>query len=159
MKISIQDKSIAQRVYDWEAQCVEPKAGGFLSRDECHELIERACAFSKMAKPQVRISKATYMSCRAIPGKWQLVFAGWGRTGVTVLHEVAHLATYQDVIRGEDGHGPAFVGQAIEYYSTFLGIDIQYLIRTANEFRIPYRFPYTQITKSVTKTDFERVEF
>lgn len=153
----MQNREIAQRVYDWENNCVEPKAVGFLSRDECHELVDKACTMSGILKPSIRISKSAFMSCRAVPAKWQLVFSGWGRTGVTVLHEVAHLATIQAILRGEDAHGPSFVGQAIEFYHRILGVDLEYLVRTANEFSISVRMPNKE--KVLKRSTFEAVDF
>lgn len=122
---------IAKKLYTWERNWVEPKTRDFLSRDECMALVESASKYAGIPTPNIRISKAANMPCRAIPSKWQIVIAAWGRTPVTILHEVAHLATLSAISRGEDPHGPTFLAKVINFYTHFLNIDQNYLIQTA----------------------------
>lgn len=77
------------------------------------------------------------MPCRAIPAKWEIVITDWGRHPVTVLHEVAHLASWEAVVAGEAAHGPSFLGQAMDFYEAFLGLDRGHLLRTAAEAGLP----------------------
>lgn len=121
----------AQRLYDWERNSVEPFAKAFLSREECEALVSRAAGAAGIKLPRVRFAKSASMPCRAVPTRWEVVIADWGRTPVTVLHEVAHLATLPAVIAGEDPHGPAFLAQAIAFYACFLGMDEGRLRQTA----------------------------
>lgn len=113
----------AERVYAWEREHVEPYDSRLLSRPEATAMVGRAAALGGIRVPSIRFAKAASMSCRAIPGQWSIVIADWGRTPVTLLHEVAHLAAWPAVLSGEDPHGPAFLRQAIAYYSGMLGMD------------------------------------
>lgn len=122
----------AQTEYDWERNYVEPKAQAYLSREECLAYVTKSAAMAGMETPKVRFAKAASMPCRAVPAKWEIVIADWGRTPVTVLHEMAHLAAIRSMAPGEDGHGPTFLGWACAFYSRFLGIEHGYLVRTAS---------------------------
>lgn len=121
----------AQLLYDWERNHVEPKGQAYLSREDCLSLVRRASAAAGIVPPSVRFAKAASMPCRAVPGRWEVVIADWGRNPVTVLHEVAHLAALPALAEGEDPHGPAFLAQAIAFYAHFLGLDEGMLRRTA----------------------------
>jgi len=113
----------AQRVYDWERNFVEPRDIGFLSRDDTRALVGSASSFLGIREPSVRFVKASSAPCKANFREWSIVISDWGRSRVTVLHEVAHLGSVQALMRGEDGHGPTFVATAISLYARFLGLD------------------------------------
>jgi len=113
----------AQRVYDWERNFVEPRDIGFLSRDDTKGLVSAASSFLGIREPAVRFVKASSAPCKANYREWSIVISDWGRSRVTVLHEMAHLGSVQAVLRGEDGHGPTFVATAIALYERFLAMD------------------------------------
>lgn len=113
----------AQRVYDWERNFVEPKDIGLLSRDDAKGLVSAASSFLGIREPTVRFVKASSAPCKANFREWSIVISDWGRSRVTVLHELAHLGSVQAVSQGEDGHGPTFVATAIALYARFLGMD------------------------------------
>lgn len=149
----------AQLLYDWERNYVEPGAVGFLSREACLALVSKAAVASGIPAPAVRFAKSASMSCRAVPSKWQVVIADWGRTPVTVLHEVAHLATIRNVMAGEDPHGPAFLAQAIDYYSRFLGIDGEALRKSAAAVGLEVGRQPSPQAKPSARPGFADVEF
>lgn len=149
--------SQAQRTYDWERNFVEPKLPAFLSKEECLSLVRRAAAEAGMEVPAVRFAKAASMPCRAVPSKWEIVIADWGRTPVTVLHEMAHLAAIDGLMRGEDGHGPSFMGWACAYYSRLLGLDHAYLVGTANSMGLHVSDPARAASRGAR--GFHDVEF
>jgi len=149
----------AQTEYDWERNYVEPKAQGFLSREECLAYVSRSAKMARIETPKVRFAKAASMPCRAVPAKWEIVIADWGRTPVTVLHEMAHLAAVRSMAPGEDGHGPTFLAWACAFYSVFLGLDHDYLVRTAAALGMPVaRIPFSS-TGPVPAKGFSDVEF
>jgi len=113
----------ATRVYDWERNDVEPCDIGFLSREEVLKLVNAACECLGIPAPKVRFINASRAPCKAIPRTWTLEISDWGRNRVTILHEVAHLATIRAILRGEDAHGPTFVATAICLYAAFLNLD------------------------------------
>jgi len=121
----------AQLLYDWERNFVEPSAQSFMSREDCLSLVFRSSAAAGIPAPRVRFAKSTRAPCRAVPSRWEVVIADWGRNPVTVLHEVAHLATLPAIAAGEDPHGPSFLAQAIAFYADFLGMDEAKLRKTA----------------------------
>lgn len=121
----------AELLYDWERNYVEPHAQYYLSKDSCIALIEKASLLAGIRRPDIRFMKSASAPCRAVPGKWQIVITDWGRTPVTVLHEVAHLAAFPAQLKGEDPHGPAFLAQAISFYANFLGLDEEKMRQTA----------------------------
>ena len=150
--------SQAQRVYDWERNFVEPKAVDYLSREDCLSFVRRGSQLAGMEIPNGRFAKSAAMPCRAVPAKWEIVIADWGRTSVTVLHELAHLAAVHDMAPGEDGHGSTFLGWACAYYSRLLGIDYAYLAQTAGAMGLSVggRPP---VGKAMPSQGFTEVEF
>lgn len=122
---------IAQLEYDWEANYVEPCIRPVrLSREECEFYVRRAVEISGVAPPTLSFPKSR-QRCTFYPSRWHVEISSWGRTPITVLHEMAHLASLPAVIAGENAHGPAFVRQAIEFYHVIAGIDQAYLFETA----------------------------
>ena len=86
--------------------------------------------------PRVIFKGALAIPCKADFNKWEITIANWGHSAVTVLHEAAHLATFKDVVRGENGHGASFARQAIEFYSRYIGIDENYLLTKARQSKV-----------------------
>lgn len=122
---------IAQLEYDWEANYVETCVAPVrLSREECEYYVRKAVEISGVAAPTLSFPK-TRNRCTFYPARWHVEISGWGRTPVTILHEMAHLASFPAVLRGENPHGAAFVRQAIEFYHRIIGIDQAYLFQTA----------------------------
>lgn len=150
--------SQAQRVYDWERNFVEPKAMDYLSREDCLSLVRRGAQLAGMDVPNVRFAKSAAMPCRAVPDRWEIVIADWGRTPVTVLHELAHLAAVRGMAPGEDVHGPVFMGWACAYYSLLLGIDRAYLLRSAGGVALSVA-RLSQLHEVQPRQGFSEVEF
>jgi hypothetical protein len=121
----------AQLVYDWEANHVEPGDRTFLSREAARALVVEACRFLGIKVPEIQFINGSMAPCSASITRWKLRITEWGRTRVTLLHEVAHLGSAEAVRAGEDGHGPTFLAVAISLYSRFLGLDEQTLITSA----------------------------
>lgn len=132
----------ADRIYAWEANEVEPCDNGVLSRDDAMDLVNSAARTLGIPMPTVRIKKGSFAApCKAVPAKWTIELSDWGRNKTTVLHEMAHLATVDAVLRGEDGHGPTFIGTAICLYAVYLKLDPARLITSAMGFGIEVGFP------------------
>lgn len=151
-----------QLLYDWERNYVEPKAQSFLSREDCRELVRRAAWASGIPAPAVRFAKSSSMPCRAVPHRWEIVIADWGRNPVTLLHEAAHLATLEAVAAGEDPHGPSFLAKAIAFYSAFLGIDEDWLRKTAEAVGLRPRSSPRRVARKLSAASgggFSEVEF
>lgn len=124
----------ARRLYRWEEVFVEPRQSDgdrLLTTDQCRDYVFRACAATGTRLPSIRFSKSSHVPCKAVFPTWEIVLAEWGRAALPVLHETAHLATYEAVRAGENGHGPSFARMAIELYHAFLGIDRDYMLQTA----------------------------
>lgn len=119
-------------VYAWERDFVERAVPAeIMSRDQCDNFVRRASAHLGMRAPKVVYCKLDGNKCWAVPDTHELHIASWGRSHVTLLHEVAHLDTWPTVMRGEAPHGPTFVGSAMALYSFFLRIPVHELERTA----------------------------
>ena len=130
----------AQAVYSWERDFPERRVGPqVVSREECEGVARRAAAFLGMAQPAIAHTAMPGVPCLAYPRRHALRLAEWGRNQVTVLHEVAHLATWPRVLRGEAPHGPGFVTMAIVLYERFLpGVDGAWLESTARMRRLDF---------------------
>lgn len=127
-----------QRVYDYEAEAVEPIAHFLLSRDDIRALVDRMCRLTGTPVPDVRFLGSTTIPCKAVigPGVYRLDIADWGRTPPVVLHETAHLAQFADSegrreLMAGVHHGPVFMRLAIDIYSLFMDVDLATLERLA----------------------------
>jgi hypothetical protein len=132
---------IADRVYAWEENFVDPRQPDrfkLLSSEQCRELIFTACSRSGTTVPALRFVRQSLVPCKANFRDWTITISEWGRNGLTVLHEVAHLATVKAIQAGEDGHGPAFVRQAMDLYNEFMGIDMDHMEMTATRARVAF---------------------
>jgi hypothetical protein len=121
---------IAKRVYLWEHNYVAPKQRPehrLLTRDQCRDFVLRACAMTGTRPPTLRFKASHLVPCSADLHHWEITLAEWGHSAHAVLHETAHLATFRSVVARENGHGPTFVRQAIEYYERLMGLDPSYL--------------------------------
>ena len=150
----------AERVYEWERACVETRVPlEVRSLDEMNDLVLEAAGFLGIGLPDVRTTNSD-TACKAIPGEWAIEIAPWGRNAVTVLHEVAHLGTWNQVLVGEQPHGAAFVGAAIMLYSRFLGLDPDRLTTSAGAYGLAvrmhgnFRKPAPVETESFLDDDF-----
>lgn len=155
-------KSYAEKIYEWERDCVEPSSNLYLSKNQCLHLTEQACKYLGIPAPSIRFTKMGSMPCRAIPSEWKIVIAAWGRSPVTILHEVAHLGTLEAVINGEDPHGPAFASCAIDLYDRFLNIRRTELIATAQTYEVQVNKELKSSAESKHHprlVDFSDVEF
>lgn len=121
----------AERVYGWERDSVERSDGTLLSREDCRDLAAAASALLGIAEPGLRFVKSGHSPCWAQPSSWTVSISDWGRTRVTLLHEVAHLGSVSALLRGEDPHGPAFVRCAMDLYEAFVGMPMDRLEATA----------------------------
>ena len=118
-------------VYEWEFAQVDyiaPKE--VLSTSEM-EMFVTQVSKDLMIRPVSVISTNSNLPCRAIFREWAIEIAPWGRSQVTVLHEMAHFGTIKQIMKGAEPHGPEFVGVAIGLYVAYLGFDKGYLIKTA----------------------------
>jgi hypothetical protein len=130
----------ARRLYHWEDAFVEPKqsaADRLLTTEQCRDYVFKACSATNTRLPSIRFSKASHVPCKADFSRWEIILAEWGRAALPVLHETAHLATFNAVRHGENTHGPSFARMVIELYSGFLGINREYLIQTAARCGVP----------------------
>ena len=120
-----------ERVYAWERAYVDERlTPSILSSEQCFSFIWSIA--SHLAIPMPRITFTQGGACFAT-SSWAISLADWGRTHQTILHEMAHLATFDKVMAGEAGHGPSFVLTVIDLYSTFLGFDADELTIAAVE--------------------------
>lgn len=146
---------VALRVYRWEELYVEPRQHSndrLLAKSQVRDYIERACAATGTRVPTLRYKASELVPCKANIERWEITIAEWGHSAVTVLHEVAHLATVRNVMAGENGHGPSFVRQALLFYNGFLGIDLAYLLETAARSGVAVA-PLGRTPKIVFRTD------
>jgi hypothetical protein len=134
--MSVADQT--QRVYDYEAEVVEPIARFLLSREEIRALVDRMCRLTGTPVPDIRFLGSTTIPCKAVvgPGVYRLDIADWGRTPPVVLHETAHLAQFADPhgrreLMARNHHGPVFVRLAIDLYAAFMDVDVDTLERLA----------------------------
>lgn len=144
-----------QRVYNWERNDVEPYDVGVLSREDVSRLVVMASSALGIKPPNVRFVKSDNIPCKAIPRTWSIEISMWGRNRTTILHEIAHLATVEAVMKGEDGHGPTFVATAIYLYAVFLKLDPRALIASAMQFGIPVGRPVAP----KVRRNFSEIEF
>lgn len=115
-------------VYAWERDFVEKRVGPeIMSREECRDLVAAAAAHLGLRTAPTVSFPVIQMACKAIPSKNAIEIADWGRSKVTVLHEMAHFGSWRAVIRGEEPHGDTFVGCAIGLYAKFCGLDVKWL--------------------------------
>lgn len=124
----------ARRLYHWEDSFVEPKVPAeykLLARAQCRDLVGAACVATRTRFPRVVFNTLNAIPCKADFREWTITLAEWGHAALPVLHECAHLATFDAVMRGENPHGPTFARQVIELYVRFLRIDRRHLESTA----------------------------
>jgi hypothetical protein len=124
----------AQRVYDWERTFVEPGDPSLLSREDCAALSAAACRVLGIPVPRLRFTKQSSAPCWANPREWTVSISDWGRTRVTLLHELAHLGAVARGAVREDPHGPTFLRCAIDLYVAFLRMDVRSLEAGAGRF-------------------------
>jgi hypothetical protein len=152
----------ARRLYHWEEAFVEPRQSAkdrLLTSDQCRDYVFRACAATGTRLPTMKFTKASHSPCKADLVNWQIVIAEWGYSAVTVLHEAAHLATYDAVRRGENGHGPSFARMAIEFYAGFLGMNRDYLLQSAARCGVLVGPPVAGISLPSNASPFSDLEF
>lgn len=152
----------ARRLYHWEDVFVEPKqsaADRLLTTEQCRDYVFRACAVTGTRLPGIRFSKASHVPCKADFSRWEIILAEWGRAALPVLHETAHLATFEAVHRGENGHGPSFARMVIELYSGFLGINRDYLLQTAARCGIPVGPQIARLSPPSNHSPFTDLDF
>lgn len=152
----------ASRVYAWEAEAVEPMQrpqDTLLTMTECRELVRKASSRSLIEPPHVVFSTAQLANCWADPRNNRIRICKWGHSGVTVLHEVAHLATIDAIIAGENPHGPSFVGRAIDFYAFYLGMDLRTLLESAARFGLSARAPRRRTPRTTSGSPFSEIDF
>lgn len=125
---------IARACYAWEAQYVEPRAVAYLSKDDCVDLIRSAALREGIKVPVVNFMSVDRLPCKANIDTWTIDIAYWGRTPVTLLHELAHLVTVDAIFKGEDPHGPTFIAKCIDYYHHYLKIPVDHMRDGARKF-------------------------
>jgi len=149
---------VASRVYYWEHNYVAPRQrpmDRLLTKTQCHEYIFRACTRTGTRLPKLKFKPSHLVPCTANMRDWEITLAEWGHSAHAILHETAHLATFDAVMRGENGHGPAFVRQAIEFYDEFMGIDPVHLLASAAKLGIDVGPPSGNASSSsVTDSPF-----
>ncbi len=124
-----------QAVYEFERACVEPLFRPHaLSATEVRGIASEAAVLMGVPTPRVSFA-ALPVACHADAREWRLLVADWGRTYVTVLHEMAHLGTCH--LR-EAPHGPSFVGMAIALYEAIGGVDGDEVARAATRRRVAF---------------------
>lgn len=120
-----------ERLYEWERAFVEPKCPPqIMSIQEVRGLVARACGLAQIREPSIKFTSIN-VACKAYPGRNELEIADWGRSRPTILHEIAHLASWDWVLAGDAPHGRVFTTFAIVLYNRFLGLSIEYLTDTA----------------------------
>lgn len=134
-------------------------ADRLLTTEQCRELVTRACQVTGTRQPTVRMKNASHSPCKADFRSWEIVLTEWGRAALPVLHEVAHLATFEDVIRGENPHGPAFARMAIDFYAVFMGVEMEYMLRTAARCGVLVGPPRGRISTPNDTSPFGDIDF
>ena len=153
---------VARRLYHWEDAFVDPRqrpGDRLLTSEQCRELVFNACAVTGTRVPYVRMKSASHVPCKANFRTWEIILAEWGRAALPVLHEVAHLATFDDVMRGENPHGPSFARMAIEFYAVFMGVDMEYMLRTAAKCGVLVGPPRGRISTPNDTSPFGDIDF
>lgn len=151
--------AIAQACYAWEAQYVEPRAKLLLSRDNIRELVKQVALRENMPIPKVEFMSVENIPCYAKIDTWSIHIANWGYTPTTILHELAHLATLQALIDGEDPHGPAFIAKCIDYYHYFLKIPVEHMKAGARRYGLKIGNTLCAYTFRPKENQFDDLEF
>ncbi len=125
---------IARACYAWEAHYVEPRAIAYLAKDDCVDLIYTVALRENIQIPKINFMNVDQIPCYANISDWSINIAQWGRTPVTILHEMAHLTTFEFLKSGEDPHGPTFIAKCIDYYHYFLKIPVEHMRDGARKF-------------------------
>lgn len=126
-------------VYAWERDFVEPRVGPeIMSREECLDLVAAAAAHLGLPSTPTVTFPVIQMACKAIPSRNAIEIADWGRSRITVLHEMAHFGSWRKVVQGEAPHGESFLGCAIGLYAKFCGLDLNWLEQTATLRRLRF---------------------
>jgi hypothetical protein len=139
-------------VYGFENDIVERISPEFLSRDGIRDLVERASNLTGIQIPKLNFQGDRSWPCLANIRTWELTFSDWGRNPTTVLHEVAHLVTYDqprgrmEMMQGQ-AHGPVFLRNAIDLYSNFIGVTRTDLETLARRFGLVVAPPLVEAPK------------
>lgn len=121
----------AERLYEWERSWLEPKLPPeIMSQEEVRGLVARVSAATSIIEPTVAFVSLN-VACKAKPLQNRLEIADWGRSRLTILHELAHLVSWPWVMRGDAPHGRAFTTVAIILYNRFLGFSLDFLAGSA----------------------------
>lgn len=148
---------LTKKVYDWETNYISPLDGHYLSKYDCFDLIQKSSDFLKINPPTVRLRKASQIPCEAVPKKWEMILADWGRTRVTVLHEMAHFVSYKATYEyGDDPHGLLFIIHAMLLYHKFLNISVNVLIKTLNQSGINIGMGENEVKKLFDKFEIKK---
>jgi len=121
--LSTDEDEASRSVRSWEAEVVDPAVPlRIMDRAACSAMVAQAAACLGIVQPQTEFRDLGGEPCASDPERNALVVANWARTQVRVLHEVAHIAGWRGVCRGEPLHGPSFMSAAITVYENVLGI-------------------------------------
>lgn len=127
----------AQAVYDWEAEVVEPHAVEMLDKDGCRAILREVCRLARLEPPRL-IFTPLRVPCYYEPRDRKIRIAEWGRTRVTVLHEIAHYVDHAMNGLGAAPHGPNFVRIAMALYARYVGVPLDDMEKGAAVRRVPF---------------------
>lgn len=151
--------SIATACYAWEAHYVEPKAVSYMSKDDCLDMVQTVALRENLPIPKINFMSAANIPCYANISDWSINIAIWGRTPVTILHELAHLMTADLLTRGEDPHGPTFIAKCIDYYHYFLKIPVEDMREGARKFGLKIGVVQSADRHRPKTNQFDEIEF
>lgn len=123
-------------LYEWERIVIESKMKpAVMASWEIRELVHAASSHLDVPPPSIQFISLP-LPCMADSKRNTIRIAEWGRTPLTVLHEMAHLLAAAKY--GAGGHGRVFLTLAIDLYGTFLGVSTDALEASALEYGLEF---------------------
>ena len=119
-----------QRVYNWENKSLIPHALK-INEKEAKSLIRKVSRDFSIRQPKLKMEKVTWNA--EYDSSTNTIHFG-SRDNITLLHELAHAIHIKET---DDeplaDHSPGFVWTAIELYNKYAGINLSYLLLTAEK--------------------------
>lgn len=140
--MSLYEDPQADAVYAWEAAAVRPYAQELADKQACHDLISYASGWIGIPPPRIAFARLQ-VHCWARPAENLIYIAPWGRNPSVLLHELAHIADFSlpPLEREWEGHGPSFVGLAMDLYTQFIDLERRKLEETATAMGVEFAPP------------------
>lgn len=135
---SIRDRQ-RSLVYEWERIAVSPYQGAPIAFHNVEIMVKYVWEdMGLLYPPRVRQLQPNVVSRGGDATRDEVRFPAQ-TDGWTVLHELAHSMTMLSRAETVEGHGPEFVGMAMQLYSKYLGIDMLLLEHSATQMGVRFK--------------------